>query len=201
MTGELGKIEKPAAEEFRRGRRLFFVPLVYCVRESPAEYLKRFNRYWSQVEDQVSDLELKLGRVSKIYHELIPVSGEDGIKAIKELNDKSYQIIKKRVDNGAQLEAAEESELLTEFMDWSKCLAAGLQNEKVFTRVYESYVEADKKRNEYISKHIDETLKENEIGVLFMRERHQVQFPTDIQVIYVSPPALMEALALPELKM
>ena len=189
---ELGKIEKPTAEEFKRGRRLLFVPLLYGGKSSPAEYLEKCNKYWNQVEDQVADLELKLGQVKKIFHELIPVSGEDGVKAIQDLNDRSYQIIKKRVDNGAQLEAAEESELLAEFMDWSKCLAAGLQNEKVFTRVYESYAEADKKRNEYISKHIDETLKENEIGVLFMRERHQVHFPTDIQVIYVSPPVLDE---------
>ncbi|NWF77686.1 MAG: hypothetical protein HXY36_03730 [Chloroflexi bacterium] len=192
MAQQLGKIEKPAADDLKRGRRLLFVPLLYGGKSSPAEYLEKCNKYWSQVEDQVTDLELKLGQVKKIFHELIPVSGEDGVKAIQNLDDSSYQIIKKRVDNGAQLEAVEESELLAEFMDWSKCLATGLQNEKVFTRVYESYVEAGKKRNEYISKHIDETLKENEIGVLFMREGHHVQFPTDIQVIYVSPPALDE---------
>jgi hypothetical protein len=49
-----------------------------------------------------------------------------------------------------------------------------------------------KKRNEYIARQIDETLKPDEIGVLFMREGHQVQFPQDIQVIYVAPPALDE---------
>jgi len=192
MAQQLGKIEKPTADELKRGRRLLFVPLLYSGKGSPTEYLEKCDKYWKQVEDQVADLELKLGQVKKIFHELTPVSGEDGVKAVQDLNDRSYQIIKKRVDTGAQLEAAEERELLTEFMDWSKCLAVGLQNEKVFTRVYESYAEADKKRNEYISKHIDETLKENEIGVLFMREGHHVQFPTDIQVIYVSPPALDE---------
>jgi translation elongation factor EF-G len=192
MAEQLGKIEKPTADDLKRGRRLLFVPLVYGGKSSPTEYLEKCDKYWSQVEDQVADLELKLGQVKKIFHELIPASGEDGVKAVKDLNDRSYQIIKKRVDHGAQLEAAEESELLTEFMEWGKCLAAGLQNEKVFTRVYESYAEVEKKRNEYISKHIGETLKENEIGVLFMREGHHVQFPTDIQVIYVSPPALDE---------
>ena len=192
MSEELGKIEKPSAEVFKRGRKLYFIPLIHGGREPPADYLEKFNNYWNQVENQVNGLELKLGQVNRIYHELIPVSGEDGLKVIKDLNDKSYQIIKNRLDKGAQLEATEESELLTEFMDWSRCLAIGLQNQKVIIKLYESYTEASKKRNEHIAKHIDETLKGVEIGVLFMREGHQVQFPSDIQVFYIAPPALDE---------
>jgi len=191
MPEELGKIEKPPAEEFKRGRKLYFIPLIYCGKEPQAEYLEKFNKYWNQVETQMSDLELKLGQVNKIYHELIPVGSDEGIKVIKELNDKSYQIIKNRLDKGAQLEATEEDDLLTEFMDWSKCLV-GLQNPKVFTKVYEFYTEASKNRNEYIARQIDETLETDETGILFMREGHQVQFPSDIQVFYIAPPALDE---------
>ena len=192
MAEKLGKIEKPLAEEFKKGRKLYFVPLIYCGKESPAEYQEKFNKYWGQVKNQVSELELKLGKVNKIYHELIPVGGEDGIKVIKGLNDKSYQIIKDGLDKGAQLEAAEDSDLLTEFMDWSKCLVVGLQNQKVFTKVYESYTEVSRNRNEHIARQIDETLKADEIGVFFMREGHQIQFPSGIQVFYVAPPALDE---------
>ena len=192
MSEELGKIEKPPAEEFKRGRKLYFVPVIYCARESPDEYLEKISKYWNQVENQMSDLELKLGKVDRIFHELIPVGGEDGIKAIKELNDKSYQIINNRLDKGAQLEAIEQNELLTEFMDWSKCLAIGLQNQEVFAKIYEFYTEASRKRNEHIAKQIDETLKPDEIGVLFMRGGHRVQFPSDIQIFYVIPPALDE---------
>ena len=192
MSKKLGKIEKPPAEEFKKGRKLYFIPLIYCGKEAQAEYREKFNKYWNQVETQMTDLELKLGRINKIYHELIPVGGDDGIKVIEELNEKSCQIIKNRIDKGAQLEAAEESELLTEFMDWSKCLAAGLQNQRVFVKVYESYTEASKKRNEHITTKIAETLKADEAGILFMREGHQVQFPSDIQIFYVAPPALDE---------
>ena len=192
MSEELGKIEKPSAEEFKRGRKLYFVPLIYSGGESPPEYLEKFNKYWDQVENQVSDLELKLGQISKIYHELIPASGEKGAKAIKELHQRSYEVIKERLEKGARLEATEEGELLTEFMDWGRCLAIGLQNEKVFNKIYESYVEVSKRRNEYIAKHIDETLEVDETGILFMREGHQVQFPSDMQVFYVAPPALDE---------
>jgi len=192
MSQELGKIEKPEADEFKKGRKLYFVPLIYCEREPQTEYLERFNKYWNQVEDQISGLELKLGKVDKVYHELVSVGGEDGVKLIKDLNDKSYQIVENRLDKGTQLEATEEAEILTEFMDWSRCLVMGLQNQKVFTQVYEYYTEASKKRNEHIARKIDETLKEGEVGILFMREGHQIQFPLDITVFYVVPPALDE---------
>ena len=192
MSQELGKIEKPQAEEFKKGRKLYFVPLIYCEKEPQAEYLEKFNNYWDQVENQVSSLELKLGRIDRIYHELISVGGEDGAKVIKDLNDRSYQIVENRLGKGTQLEATEEAGLLTEFMDWSRCRVIGLQNQQVFTTVYEYYTEASKKRNEHIARQIDETLKADEVGILFMREGHQIQFPSDIKVFYVVPPALDE---------
>ena len=43
-----------------------------------------------------------------------------------------------------------------------------------------------------MARKLDETLQSDEIGILFMRENHQVQFPSDIQVFYVAPPALDE---------
>ena len=192
MSEELGKIERPPVEEFKAGRKLYFVPLVYPGKDAEAEYQEKCNKYWEQLENQMEELELKLGKVSKIYHELISVGGENGVKALEELNDKSCQIIKSRLEKGAQFEPAEDGEALTELLDWTRCLAVGLQNQKVFTMIYEFYAEAGKKRNEHIAKQIDDTLKADEIGILFMREGHQVQFPSDIQLFYIAPPALDE---------
>ncbi len=192
VSEELGKIEKLPVASFKAGRRLYFVPLIYPGQESPSDYLEKYQKYWSQVENQLSDLELKLGKVSRIYHELTVGGGEDGSKMIKELNEKSYEIVKGRLEKGAQLEAVEEGEILTEFLDWSRCLMIGLQNQTVWTKVYELYTTAGKKRNEHMAKCIDETLKAEETGILLMREGHQVQFPADIEVFYISPPALDE---------
>jgi hypothetical protein len=192
MAEELGKIEKPAVDSFAKGRKLFFVPVVYYGQESPEEYVKILNRYWEQVGRQLDDLSLKLGEVKRVYHEMIDAGGEQGTAAIKELNGQSFNIIESFKAKTAQLEALEDTNLLTEYMDWSRCLMIGLQSPGVMSKVYESYIEAGKKRNEAIKKKIDTTLKENEIGILMMRENHQVQFPADIQVFYVSPPALDE---------
>ena len=192
MSQELGKIEKPSVEEFKTGRKLYFVPLIYGNKGLPTDYLKIFNKYWKQVDDQISDLELKLGPINRIYHELITSSGEDGLKGLKNLSEKSYKIANKRVKNGSQLEATEDIELLTEFMDWNRCLSIGLQNQKVLEKIYESYTEASKNREGFILNHIDETLKVNGIGLLFMGEKYKIKFPAEVEVFYVSPPALDE---------
>lgn len=192
MAEELGKIEKPPVESFKKGRKLFFVPLVYGGKDLPEEYLEKLNKYWEQAEKQISELAMKLGEVNRIYHELVASSGEDGMKAVEDLNQKSVKIVRDCLGKQAQVEAVEDGDILAEFSDWSRCLIIGLQNPKVISKVYEAYLEAGKKRTEHIAKKIDETLKENEIGLLLMRENHQVQFPADIQVFYIAPPALDE---------
>jgi hypothetical protein len=192
MAEELGKIEKPPVEEFKEGRKLYFIPLVHRGEESPDEYIIKFNKYWEQVEKQLTELEAKLGMVKRIYHELVAAVGDEGINVIRELCDKSCEVVKACLEKGAQLEAAEGVDELTEFMDWSRCMMIGLQNPNVINKVYESYVEASRKRNESIISRINETLQKDETGILIMRENHQLQFPADIQIIYVAPPALDE---------
>jgi phage-related minor tail protein len=192
MAEELGRIEKMPAENYRKGRKLYFVPLLYSGSDMPVEYIGKYEKYWDQVERQVADLVAKLGDVHRVYHELVAETGETGEKTVKELSERSHRIIRAYLDKQAVLEAVEDMDALTEFMDWSRCLMVGLQNPGVVRKVYDAYVEAGKKRNEAIARRIDETLKENESAILLMREEHQVQFPNDIQVFYVAPPALDE---------
>ncbi len=192
MSEQLGEIEKPAAEGFKAERKLFFVPLILTPREPQADLQEMVSRYWDQVQAHIRNLEMKLGEVKRVYHELVPEGGEEAAKAVEELSAESHQVVKSGLDKGAELLPIEDSELLTELMDWTKCLAVGLQNQMVFNKVYESFIDVQKRRNEHIAKQIDETLEGGETGVLLMREGHQVQFPSDIQVFYIAPPALDE---------
>jgi hypothetical protein len=123
---------------------------------------------------------------------MIAVGGDEGCATAKDLNQQSHEIVSGLMVRGAQLEPLESADLLTELMDWSRCLAVGLQNEKVFKQVYEAYAAINRQRNEHMAGRISETLKSDEVGVLLMREGHQVQFPADIQVFYVAPPMLDE---------
>jgi len=190
MPEQLGKIERPEAERFKQGKKLYLVPLVYSSEEAPDEYKEKCSRYWQQVAEQLTNLASKIGRVNRVYHESIFQSGEDGMKAMKTLNLGSYQIVKTQCDNDAIFETVEEEELLEEVMDWQRCLMLGFISDKVASKVSEFYVEAAKKRNEFMAKKISETLKDDEAGLLFIREEHSVQFPSDIEVFSIFPPAL-----------
>jgi hypothetical protein len=190
MPEQLGKIERLEVERFKQGKKLYLVPLIYSGEEAPDEYKEKCSRYWQQVAEQLTNLASKIGRVNQVYHESIFQSGEDGLKAMERLSPSSYQIAKTQCDNGAIFETIEERELFEEVMDWQRCLMLGFISDKVAHKVSEFYVEAAKMRNEFIAKKISETLKDDEAGLLFIREEHSVQFPIDIQVFSIFPPAL-----------
>ena len=94
--------------------------------------------------------------------------------------------------SGAQLETAEDTALAEESMDWERHLLMGFVSQKVARMVSDFFTEASIKRYEHIANRIDETLKDNEAAILFIREGHGVQFPSDIEVFSVAPPALDE---------
>jgi len=192
MPEQLGKIERLEVECFKQGKKLYLVPIVYSGEEAPDEYKEKCSRYWQQVTEQLTSLASKIGKVTRIYHESIFQSGEDGMKAMERLNPSSYQIAKTQCDNGAIFETIEERELFEEVMDWQRCLMLGFISDKVASKVSEFYVEAAKKRNDFMAKKISETLKDDEAGLLFIREEHSVQFPGDVEVFSVFPPALDE---------
>jgi hypothetical protein len=192
MAEQLGKINKPGVEDFKKGRKLYFVPLIYEGSNLPKEYLFLVNKYWRQVDKQISDLESKLGPIKRIYHELVSSADEQGLIALKDMSKYSYRFIERRIKKGAQLEATDDSEILTELIDWSRCISLGLQNPKVISKIHGYYSETHKRRNEFITRQIDETLNADEIGILLLSNEHQMQFPSGIEIFYIAPPELDE---------
>lgn len=192
MPEELGKIEKPRASQFTGSRKLYFIPLANIWPKAEEDYAELLEKYWAQVTEQLAGLELKLGVIKKLYHEFVADGGEEGSKIAGQLNRNSAGIIDEQMKRGASMEAFEDEAVLHEFMDWNRCLSIGLQSEAVLDAVVQAFGEVSKRRNEHLARRIDETLGVEEAGILFMREGHQIQFASDIQVIYVSPPALDE---------
>lgn len=192
MSEELGKIEKPLAEDFKAGRKLYFVPLIFSSPDLPLDVSLKYSTYWDQVDSQIANLESKLGPVNYILHELVYESGDAGLKTLEQVSAGSVGLVRSRVEKGSKFEPAEDNEIITELMDWSRCLNLGLQNQKVFSTIYQFYTEANNKRNTFIQQKIDSLVKGDESCILIMAEGHHVKFPADMQVFYVAPPALDE---------
>ncbi|MBT3363450.1 MAG: hypothetical protein HN929_01280 [Chloroflexi bacterium] len=192
MAEKLGKIEKLEAGSVSGKRKLLLVPLIYYGESAPDEYLKMFTKFWDQVASQISNLETKIGSINHVYHESIAMAGEEGLAIIEKLNPACHKIVKQKCDGGAALEITEDKDMVEESMDWERCLMAGFISQKVGKTVSEFYMEVATKRYEKIAQVVDETLKADEVGAIFMREGHRVQFPKDVEVFSVSPPALDE---------
>ena len=190
MAEELGKIEKPEAGQFKGRRKLCLVPLLFSWEDAPAEYIEKFDLYWQQVREHIAGLESKVGKVNRVYHESVTVAGEDGLRVLEKLHVSSWQITKDKCLESAQFEVTEDRDLAEESMDWERHLLMGFMSQKVAKTVSDCFMEASRKRYEHFAMRIDETLKDNEVAVLFIRESHGVQFPPDIEVFSVAPPAL-----------
>ncbi len=181
---------KPQAEQFRANRKLFLVPTFIFGPDAPEEGQRLLDQYWSELRDHIYRLERSLGQVLHVYHETVFSDGEEGMRLIESLDPRGYSFIQALCQSTAKLEATEDRALVEESSDWQRCIAIGLASEKVSRLAWQGYQEATQKRYEHISARINETLKEGEAGVLFIREDHRVQFPPDVQVFYVAPPAL-----------
>ncbi|HID64998.1 MAG TPA: hypothetical protein EYP49_19945 [Anaerolineae bacterium] len=189
MTETTEKAEKPQPKHF--GRKLYLVPLVFALKDSPPGYAEKLEAYWGEVRNHLRNLEARFGKIGKVYHESVPLGGEEGLKLVEQLNEKVHRMLRRKCQQGAEFVALEDRDLFEETMDWRRCLAVVLSG-PVLRKVSEFYQEASRKRYELMAKRIDETLKDEEAGVLIIGEDHAVQFPPDIQVFYVAPPALDE---------
>jgi hypothetical protein len=166
--------------------------------EIPEDLAKK---YWLEVEGQVTRLERSFGEVRRLYHEANYLDGEAGLKNIQRINDKTYQLIKNRIEKGAELKALEDKETFLEIADCQLFLTIRFSSKEVVDRtsklapeIVQVYEKALHRRREYIPKQISESLADGETGMLWMREeeRMRIQFPSEINVILVRPPVLSE---------
>jgi hypothetical protein len=189
MAEELGKIEKLDIEQFGL-RKLYVVPLIFSAPDAPPDYKEKLEKYWREVNEQIANQEVKVGKIQRIYHESMSAGGAEGLKIIAEINPLSHLIAKDKFESGAVFEATELAELADECIDWERCLLMGLYSRKALEMVAEAYEKCSVKRFEYIGRRIDETLQKGEAAILFIREGQRVHFAKDIEVFSVAPPAL-----------
>ena len=195
MAEELTRITRPAAGNYQGKRKLLLAPLIHLPvppDAMPPEGVEIMARYWEQVDVQVRAVQNALGSVSRVYHENTPEGGADGLGYLEASGQSSHTIVNSLMEDGATLESTESMEIMAESLDLQRCLMQPLMSPAVGNRLQEWFTEATRRRYEFIAEAINSTLPEDETGLLLINERHQVQFPSDLEVIYVAPPALDE---------
>lgn len=192
MSQELGRLERPAAQQYAGKRKLLLLPLIHApgVEEPAAKEL--LDKFWDQTRQQIASLESGLGRLRHIFHETLTEGGESGLKQLEMSNSRSHRFVQEKCQAGASLIAIEEAELMMETLDLRRFLMMPLASQRVAQRVQEWFAESNRERYKHIAERIDASIGEDQVGLLLISEGHQVQFPSDLEVFYVAPPALDE---------
>jgi len=196
---KLAQIQKPKVSDFGKSRRLYCLPLIPNFNQSDLsnELKNNIKQFWTQASSKIEELE-KLGKITQIYVETITQTDNSGLEAIKKLGDQLHQIVKGKLDKDAKLVAVEDQQVLDELIDWSVCLSVIRKSQNVFNKIYQFLQETKNQRNQQIAKKIDETLKNNECGLMIMTDENRLEIqpnlPKDIQVFLIQPTAFTDVM-------
>jgi hypothetical protein len=188
-VAELGKIEKPEADKYTGKRKLYCIPNVYPIEQAPDDYKELVDRFWDDAAMQIEKLEAA-GKIKKIFCENIHVGGQEALDTLGKMNEKSFQIVRKKIEDGAVLVPVESEEIFGPYMDWTNCLGL-VRTKEVFNKVFEFYSELSEKRLKHARDTIEDNLSEGEAAMLIMRDedRMRLQLPQSIEVFLVIPPS------------
>ena len=191
---EIGRIEKPRADQYRNMKKIYFVRNLYLPKNATDRYREIYVRYWSEVDDHLKRLEAA-GAVSKIFCESIYMSGDEAMKVLSAMNARLEKIVREKVDAGAALLPLEDKEIFGAYVDWSNCLMI-VRTEEVHKKIHEFLHEALNRRYEHIRTVLADAIAVGEAALLIMREEDQksLGLPPDIELFTISPPAYEDLL-------
>jgi hypothetical protein len=150
--------------------------------EQVTQYTLAVEHFWMMVEKTIENLELNYTGL-KLYQDGLPVCGKEKeiVHDVAASGSKNYRLLEKLQDKGALLMGTESPELLLQEYTLMKQLSSGQQSESTLASAQVLL----EKRDNYIAQHINETLQENEIAILFLGLMHRIEekLPKDIVLI------------------
>ena len=184
---ELGKISKPTVERFNNKKRLIYVPIFFIPPQlTEIKENNPFNEYWKEIANNINKLELSLGKIDIIFHEMNTKPAKEGLNIIENLNPNGIDYIKILYNSGSKISDFENEELVAELMDWQRALSSGIMSKKAREIISREYTETNSERNKNLLHNISKELNIGSNGILFMREDHGLQFNSDTEIFYVS---------------
>jgi len=155
-----------------------------------AKHKESVAKFWDSIADYFAAVDTS---TLKIYQDGLPADGALGKKIIEEATkrgSKNHQIVLNLMVRGAEVRKTENPSLLKEEYEYiSGITRSRSATEKTIasTRYKLRKNKLTKERDKFVAKTIDETLKEDETGALFMGSYHDIlrYLPKDITVTQV----------------
>ena len=178
-------------------RKLFNIPIIHTSEdlgshlvEAKKEYVSKYglskwddhikavDKFWRELRETLLALPVDY-KNAKLYQDSLPVCDLELeiVKKLAENGNVNYQILLELVKKGATITGSEDPKLLIE--ERSRIIKNGVA---ATANIYDDLME---QRDSYIAHRIDTTLKDGEIGFLFIGALHRVaeKLPHDIQIL------------------
>ncbi len=177
MSADMGRV---APELNKQGKKL-------CGEERWNKHKETVSKFWGVVSEYVEFIDAKN---FKIYQDSLVADGEAGMQIVQDAvksGSKNYEIIAGLIEKGGSMIKTEDMSLIKEEYKYITKIAKSKSFIVRIVRALEYKLKKGKllkRRDEFIAKTIDETLKDNETGILFLGAHHDVlsMIPEDIQV-------------------
>jgi hypothetical protein len=140
--------------------------------------------FWTTIEKTINGLGLDFSKV-KVYQDSLPVCGKESeiVDDTAETGSNNYLLLQSLRDKGATIMGTESPDLLLEEYELMKQVYQPKHGqEPPSPELAQSLLD---RRDEYIARRIDETLFEEEMGILFLGLNHRIdgRIPSDISLI------------------
>jgi hypothetical protein len=173
------KIVHTSADMGSMGEELIKEGMAKIGKERWFENQRRIENFWNELETEIETLGLDYSR-TRIYQDGLPCDGELGLRIVMETAEKgsrNYQIVRKLIERGANIEATESPELLRKEYELIKAIVSStdVREKAEAMEKYENWKDKlIRERDDFIAKAIDSTLKNDETGLLFIGAAHNV---------------------------
>lgn len=152
--------------------------------------LNLIDRLWTEIEKTIDQLPLSYEKV-RLYQDGLPVCGRE-VEIVSDLaraGTRNHQLLLRLKERGATIMGTESSELLVEEYELIKGLLASRESVRTRNTAALQKGLSDsllKRRDMYIAHRIDETLRANETGILFIGMLHRLTqwLAKDVRVTY-----------------
>lgn len=159
--------------------------------EKWVEHTRSIEDFWEAIKRKILSLSLDYRRV-KLYQDGLPKCGRE-LEIVKKLaleGSENHKLLLELVERSGQLIGTEDPQLLVE--EYKRIKKRGLKDpvtSKPSNQGPPAYDEITLRRDKYIARRINETLRGGDTGLLFMGAMHRTaeMLPPDINVRYLLP--------------
>jgi hypothetical protein len=151
--------------------------------EQENRYLEAVKHFWEIVTTTIEDLALDYSNL-KLYQDGLPVCGKEKeiVAEVAKSGSENHRLLQILNQKGAVLMGTESAELLVKEHALMMQMLNPMDSTKTSSEDGQTLLN---QRDEYIAQRIDETLQNNEMGILFLGLMHNIEtkLPKDIVVI------------------